>query len=282
MSINPNSQHIVYINSADRLSGTSDNFTYNINLPPDKRFNKVVVLDAIIPKSYWLVQSGYNVFQLTENGTTVNVTLPLGNYNLISFRSIVGSALTTASPNGWTYTITYPNPNTSPDTGKLTYSVTGNSSSQPSFTFLSSNSLFENFGFDIGTHTFSGDSLTSANVIKLQVEDKIFINSDLVKSSPNQFGVLQEINVAPSPSYSSVTYQCTAPDFYAKDVLKYTSSTYSFSLSDVHNFPINLNGLPFSFTLLFYEYNPINEKLRKFMSITTGILTKLLENKNNV
>lgn len=263
MAINPNSQHTVYVNSADRLSGTSDSFTYNINLPPDKKFNKVVVLDALIPKSYWLIQSGYNVFQLTENGTTVDVTLPVGNYNLTSFRSIVSTALNTASPNHWTYSITYPN-NTSPDTGKLTYLVTGNSS-QPSFTFPTSNSLFENFGFDIGTYTFSGDSLTSSNVIKLQVEDKIFINSNMVVGSPNQFGILQEVNVAPSPTYSSVTYQCTAPEYYAKDISKTTSSTYSFSLSDVHNFPINLNGLPFSFTLLFFEQNTMSEKLKSFM-----------------
>ena len=89
MNINPKSQHVVYVNSADRLSGTSDNFTYNINLPSDKKFNKVVVLDALIPKSYWLVQNGYNTFQLTENGVTATVTLPVGNYNLNSFKTVV-------------------------------------------------------------------------------------------------------------------------------------------------------------------------------------------------
>lgn len=274
MSINPKSQHIVYVDSSQRLSGTTYNFTYNINLPSDKKFNKVVVLDALIPKSYWLVQTDYNVFQLTENGTTVDVTLPVGNYNLTSFRTIVASQLTSSSPNHWTYSISYPNTNTSPDTGKLTYSVSGNSS-QPSFTFSSANSLFENFGFDVGTHTFSANNLTSANVIKLQVEDKIFINSDLVAGTPNQFGVLQEVNVAPSPSYSSVAYQSTAPEYYAKDVSKSTSSTYSFSLTDVHNFPINLNGLPFSFTLLFYEQNTLSEKVKSFMKYITIFIDKI-------
>jgi hypothetical protein len=96
----------------------------------------------------------------------------------------------------------------------------------------------------------------------------------MVQSSPNQFGVLQEINVAPSPSYSSVTYQCTAPEYYSKDVSKFRSSTYSFSLSDVHNFPINLNGLPFSFTLLFYEQNTLSEKMKSFMKIITIYLQK--------
>lgn len=263
-SINPNSQHIVYIDSGNRLSGTSSNFTYNINLPSDKKFNKVVVLGALIPKSYWLIQNGYNTFQLTENGTTVTVSLPLGDYNLTSFRTIVSTLLTNSSPNGWTYSITYPNINILPDTGKFSYIVSGNSS-QPSFTFSSANSLYENFGFNIGTYTFSANLLESTNVIKLQVEDKIFINSDLVRGSPNQQSVLQEINVASSPTYSSVIYQCTAPDFYAKDVSKSTSSTYSFSLSDIHNFPIDLNGLPFSFTLLFYEENTLSEKVKSFM-----------------
>jgi hypothetical protein len=275
MNINPKSQHVVYVNSADRLSGTSDNFTYNINLPSDKKFNKVVVLDALIPKSYWLIQNGYNTFQLTENGVTATVTLPVGNYNLNSFKTVVAGRLNSASPNGWTYYITYPNTNVAPDTGKFTYVVSGNSS-QPSFTFPATNSLFENFGFDAGTYTFTADSLTSTNIVKLQVEDKIFINSDLVVGTPNQFGVLQEVNVAPSPTYSSITYQCTAPEYYAKDVAKSFSSTYSFSLSDVHNFPIHLNGLPFSFTLLFYQQNA--EKLKSF----TKYITLYLENQKQL
>jgi hypothetical protein len=267
MSIKAKSQHMVYVNSAERTSGTTDNFTYNVNLPPDKNFNKVVVLDALIPKSYWLVQSGYNTFQLTENGTTVTVTIPVGNYNLTSWRYIIANVLNNASPNGWVYSVSYPNTNTSPDTGLLTYTVTGNGGLQPIFTFLPSNSLYENFGFDVGQYTFSGDSLTSINIIKLQVEDKIFINSDLVQGSPNNFGVLQEINVAPSPAYSSIAYQSTAPEFYAKDVAKSKSSTYSFSLTDVHNFPIHLNGLPFSFTLLFYQEEDLPEKVKSFMKL---------------
>jgi len=42
--------HYVYVNSRDRLSGTDENFTYNINFPPNVDFTHVVCLDAAYPE----------------------------------------------------------------------------------------------------------------------------------------------------------------------------------------------------------------------------------------
>jgi hypothetical protein len=126
-------------------------------------------------------------------------------------------------------------------------------------------SLFEQFGFDeASTNVFSSNILTSINVAKLQVEDSIFINSSLVTGSPNQLGVLQHINVVASPNFSTVTYQCTAPDHFAKQINTLQSSTVSFSLTDEHNTNIDLNGLPFSMTLMFYQDTNIGEMLKGY------------------
>ena len=63
--------YYVFINSRDRISGTDENFTFNIQFPTGFDFDSVVVLNAIIPKSYYLIQNGplENIFQLKENSS---------------------------------------------------------------------------------------------------------------------------------------------------------------------------------------------------------------------
>ena len=50
--------HFIYINSRDRINGTDENFTYNINFPSGLDFTHVVCLNVLIPKSYYLIQNG--------------------------------------------------------------------------------------------------------------------------------------------------------------------------------------------------------------------------------
>ena len=91
------------MNSRDRISGTDKNFD-NIKFP-EHEFDRVVVLNALIPKSYYLIQNGpfENIFELKEDATTVTVTVPVGSYLLSTFKNIIGALLTTASPNGLIY-----------------------------------------------------------------------------------------------------------------------------------------------------------------------------------
>ena len=54
-------ERIYYINSRNRISGTNSNFTYKIdinNIEPDR----IAVLQANIPKSYYLIQDNANSF----------------------------------------------------------------------------------------------------------------------------------------------------------------------------------------------------------------------------
>ena len=118
-------EYFVFINSRNRESGTDENFTYNIQFPQGFDFTHVVCLNALIPKSYYLIPSGpfENAFQLKEGNTTVTVTVPTGSYLLSAFQTVIGTLLTNASPNGLTYTVSYPSLS-GPDTGKLTYTHT--------------------------------------------------------------------------------------------------------------------------------------------------------------
>lgn len=261
----PENLFYLYVDSHQRLGGTDSNFDYRVAFPNDKVYDRVVLLSAVIPKSYWLISASNDTFLLTEGATTVTVTVPHGDYILFAFRSVVEGLLNTASPNGWTYTMTYPNIASAANTGKWTWTVTGNTS-QPAFTVT--NNMYKQLGFvRNSTTTFSGSTLTSTNVIKLQVDDRLFINSNIVAGDSLVNGnVLQEINASPSPDYSTIVYQNTAMEYYSKP-LNWGKNVYTFSLTNEDGDSLDLNGLNVNFTLLIYKQDPLFEKLKSFMKL---------------
>src|SRR5258708_4022068 len=128
------SRRTFYINSAQRASGVSDcDFTYTLDMGPSAKFNRVTAMLINIPKSFYLVQQGFNTFTLQENGLNATVTIPAGNYNIISFQVVLPPLLNAASitlGHTWSYAITYPVVRSQADTGKFTYTVTGNAGMQ--------------------------------------------------------------------------------------------------------------------------------------------------------
>ena len=46
-------KRILYVNSANRLSGTSNAFSIQLNIPAHEQYNKITVLEANIPISYY-------------------------------------------------------------------------------------------------------------------------------------------------------------------------------------------------------------------------------------
>ena len=111
---------IFIIDGSKAISGTGANFNININMPKGKNYNRVCLLQAIIPKSYFLCTTGENTFILSENGNTT-VTVTQGSYNAISWTILIGNLLTSSSTAGWTYTITLPDPRFQVDTAMFTY-----------------------------------------------------------------------------------------------------------------------------------------------------------------
>jgi len=254
---------IVYINSRNRLSGTDSNFTYNIGFPDGYNFDHIVCLNALIPKSYFLIQEGNNTFELKENNTTVTITVPIGCYLLRAFQTTIGSLLTAASPNSLTYTVTYP-ASTGADTGKFTYTQT-NGAIQSSLIF--GNVLFEPFGFQQGsTNLFQGTTLISTTVIKLQAEDRILIHSNAVHN-PTADDILVSINSSTSVNYSSIAYTNYHPEYNSHLLNSKNNNTYSFTITDENNVVLDTNGLNVNITLLFYKKDPIFQQLRDFMKL---------------
>ena len=192
MILNP---YFVYINSRDRISGTDEDFTYNIQFPDGVSFDRVVCLNCLIPKSYYLVQDSpeERTFQLKEDGITVSITAPVGSYLLSAFKKVIGELLTNNSPNGLTYTLAYPSQN-GPDTGKWTFTQT-NGAIQSSI--IVNSHFFEPFGFfPESQNDFTGTTLASTTVIKLQSEDRLLLHSNCVENGRDS--ILVSINASSS------------------------------------------------------------------------------------
>lgn len=248
-----------YINSENRNSGSSSNFTYKIEIPRGGNFDSVSVLSASIPLSYYLIRSPYNTMVLKEGVTEVMITVPEGNYSARSFMTDLVVLLNESSPNGWIYSMSLDS-----TLAKYTYTVTGNNGSQP--TFILNNHLGDQTGFDINSvNPFVGDSLTSSNVLNFVSTNCLYLHSNICADKNN---ILQEIFSNNTIPFSYITWSCPDVDLYSKPLVSNTDSSFSFSLADEHGTVIDLNGQDIQFTLLLYKKVDINQMFRTWLELS--------------
>lgn len=256
-----------YINSANRISGTPENFQLELRIPPDAGFDRIALHTCSIPKSYYLIDSsvGNDKFNLDENGTVTEITIPEGNYSYISLAQVLKNELNTQSALGWTYNVTYDNALITGFRGLFTYTVTGNGGIQPKFIFT--DTLYQEMGFEpASTNTFSADSLTSTRVIRLQLIDSIVIETDLVKNYQDQ--ILQVIPVN-TTDFGLIGFLNNDIGASSKPLASQTTQTfiYDFKLKDQNGDPIDLNGLDFSMTIVLFKKSRMEDLLRAFVRL---------------
>lgn len=271
MSFDIKQKKIFYINSRNRISGTHSNFTYEIDT---KQFEPdfCTVLAINIPKTYYMVQDGENTMTLTENSVETTITFTPGNYNRTNLKSIFQNLLNNNTSQGWSYVVSKAASN-AVDTGKYTFTVTGNSGLQPSFTF-GDGKLHEMLGFDENTvNTFSGDTLTSVNVIKIQKEDSLFVRSDITGNHSVQ--ILQEVYSHVSSDFDHIDLIVPDPLIYAKHINNHHTNIYRFQLTDENGKEINLNGNNWTMTLCLFKLDYTSDNINKY------IKSKHTINKNN-
>lgn len=255
------SKKLFYIDSHNRSSGTHSNFTIPL-VYESSDFDHCVVLQASIPKSYYLIQSGRNTFVLDENGSQVTISMPIGNYSRSSFGYQLQYQLNQNSPSGYTYVMTIPNSQQTGDTGLYTWTVTNNGGIQPSF--IIGDHLYQQLGFEPNTtYQFSGNTLTSINVVKFQLEDSLFLHSDIANNGNDN--VLQEMLGCQNTDYSMITYLCPDVEAYAKPLASNKSCVYTFYLTDEDDREIDLNGHNIVFTLLLFKKDTTNKLVSRFL-----------------
>lgn len=251
---------VINFNSKDRVSGTNSNFN---SIPVDlgnNQFDTVCLTQASIPKSFYNVPSGYNTFTLEENLTSVTVTIPPGSYTRINLQSVLATLLTTASPNGLTYTISYP-ASTSPDTFHYTFSV--NSTVITCLLSFSSSSPFRQLGFESGaTYAFTpgigSSTLESVNAINLSYILRAFIKTNLVADATDS--ILEELlNFGSFPANSVMSYQQYNFDMNSRAYNPNNRNSWNFVLQDAFGQEIDLNGISWAFSVVFYQRNKTHE-----------------------
>lgn len=231
---------IFYLNSQSRIGGDNNSFISEVNIPKGVNYTKAVILQAVIPKSYYNVPTDFNTFTVTENGISRTVTITKGNYDVDSLILELLDKLNIV-PSYYVYSIVY-----SDISGKYTFTVTDNLD-QPSFTFTA-RSAYQPLGFSKNTtKQFSGDELESVNVVDLSGERTLFIYTDMIQNEIDS--VLQEVYVSSYANLSSIHFIQYNESSYAKRINKKNSDRFRFTLYDENKSKIDLNGVEWDFTL---------------------------------
>lgn len=254
---------VIQFNSKDRIAGTNSNFT---STPIDLGYNtydSVVLLQASIPRSFYNVPASYNTFTVLEGFTSRTITVPAASYNRYNLPLILAPLLNTGGV-GWTYTMTYPNANQG-DTFKFTWTVSGNGGIQPRFVFT--NSMFRQLGFDQNSsNLFTANSLTSSNCINLSYILRAFIKSNICLNASDS--ILEEIlNYSVYPMLSTCYFEQRETDLNTKTFNPNIVNSWSFRLVDSYDQEIDLNEIPWSFTLAFFRRANYHEVAKEELRI---------------
>jgi hypothetical protein len=268
---------VIYVDSGAQLTSSKNTWNIAIDINLEGDYNRITVLQSQIPVSYYVIGLGANTFTLTEGNSSVTVTITPANYNVFSFSTTVGALLTAASPNGYTYTITYPNAYTSPDTGLLTYTV-NSIAKTVSFTFPSRSPLSEQFGFISGSTNFfsvSGlvQTITSTNVVNFTPENSLYIRCNFCdgETTSEQSDVILAVYGSNVQPYSTITFTNPCPLETSKRLTS-RDRNLSFSVCDENSQPIFMNGGNIQMTLMFYKDETVNKSIEEYIAMKTRLL----------
>jgi hypothetical protein len=230
----------IYISSADRNSGNSNDFLIFIDdqLLRDQH-KDLMISEAIIPHSYYAINDNNNTFECGPTGADT-ITLTNGNYTSSEFATHLTTQLNVVLVP--TYSTAF-----STNTGKFTFS-TGDSSE---FVLVADTKNYKYLGFAISTSNSSASgSLVSTNVINISGTEYIDILSNLQLASENSSNLNRDVlaRVYPnSAAFSSIFYNATSDSsvhFEGQHI-----NRLHLRLVDEFGDPLSLNGLNWNFTL---------------------------------
>lgn len=263
------SKQIYYIDSSQRISGDSSNFSIPLDIPEQENFTHIVVMECIIPISYYLVNKINNTFILKEhNVPDVTIAVQAGNYNVNSFCVILQGLLNLYSLSGWKYSCSYNAGLTDNFDGLISINVTENNGFQPSIVFPKNSTVIEQFGLgDINnydqTFQFTNNLLKSTNVCNFVNEPVIIVHSNI--SDNGSTDVLQAVYQANNYQLASIEYQATEALLHAKKLRQPKTKVASFSLTDVNNNPINLNGQNWTMSICIFKREIFSDWVKSFL-----------------
>jgi len=256
------------VDSSQRISGTDTDFLFSIDIPQTSNFDHIVLNQFSCPRSFYDIEAPYNTFILKENSTNITCTITEGIYNVYSLILQMQTVLNANTTLGLTYSVTYPNAATSPNTNKFTFSVTTGLSCTISLTFPY---MFYQFGFvenvsNSFTSISGGYSLTSVNSIQVTGMNRLFLCTDMCGLSDGN--LLHEILcVGQFPSCSFIFYENLNPHLTNKVFTNKENTAFRFQLFDKNNRVVNLRGLPLIFSFTLFKKSRTDELLYDYYRI---------------
>ena len=251
---------IFYINSENRISGTASNFSYQLEIPKDQKYDSCCVLAMTIPRSYYLIRNGQNSCTLMVDGTPYVITIPRGNYTAINFQPVLLGQLNSFGVGTFTMSL-------STITGKFTYGYVG-AGTALSFNFAAPSKLGHQMGFpEVSSTAFVAGTLTSTNVLDFISTSTLFLHSDMVMDKTS---ILQEVYADNSIPFSNLVYNCRDTNMYSKSMQNTQSGVFNFSLCDEHDLEVNLNGQDICITLLVYKKENLSALLSRMFNHVFG------------
>lgn len=239
---------IINFNSEERIAGENSYFTSTpINLGINT-YDSVAIIQAQIPRTFYNIPANNNTFTIVQNGAPLTVELTAGTYNKYNLLTELQTKLTAAGSGvGRSFVVTYPS---NPDKYKYVFTYTGGTGA---VSFVFTNSLYAQLGFNKNsTNTFTGGSLTSTNCINLSFINKVFIRSDIV-SGGNDDILMEIMSYGSCPMLSLCYYQQQILEANIKTFSNTTLNSWRFSLTDIDGNIVDLNGIGWSFALLFFQ-----------------------------
>lgn len=260
---------IIYMNTANRPNGVGSSSACTVDLRlPYNTWDRVCLMQASIPKSWYLISAarGNNSFVYQEAGQPARaITLPDGGYNKVSMCIILTGLLQAATTFGpAAFTVSYPNNQSQADTFKLSF----RSTSTVVATLTFQNSLATILGFVQGVaYTFTSLApLTAPNAYNFSNTTRIFLKSNLAPDADGS--ILQEIFQS-CPDQSVVSYNQLEVEYNSKTFLDNASDSFSFSLQDQNGLTIQMNGIDWVCSLLFYCASDTDELIRNDILLRT-------------
>jgi hypothetical protein len=259
-----------FVDSDNADSGHTGDFTYTINLPQNHNYDSVTLRAGSFPKSYYTVREGLNHFTLTELNGTVTITIPAANYSMLSFKEVLQTELNAQSPGGYTYSINMELSNNTGDTGKYTYTVSGNNGDQPIFNFPIISLLYKQMGFNHNsTNTFVANTLVSPNICNFVGVSGLYLISDCVNGANVGAGIGSNILELILPNntqpLSNINFLNPDPINSAKKLKSGFGPIFNFKICDLDDKIINFNGVSCNFTLCFFKRDNLSELLINYL-----------------
>lgn len=268
---------ILNFNSKDRIGGSNSNFVsspYDLGL---NKYDSVCLVQASIPKSYFNMPTKYNEFILREqdqfgNYNLITITIPIGSYNKLNLANKLTTIMTNASLFSVKYTVSNPNTNTEPDTFRFTFTATNLGSIGGISLIFDDTSPFRQLGFEpSSTNDFvlnpnNDYVLESVNAINLSFILRAFIKTNMVQNANDS--VLEEIlSIGSYPTSSLCYYQQFDFNMNTREFNQSSINSWNFILVDSFDQEIDLNGISWAFSVVFFKRNSTHELHKQELQI---------------